>query len=319
MTALRAIRSPDHPILLPRKDDVHWWERNGIFNAGVTTYKDQIILLYRAYDDFRISRLGLANSQDGVHFERYDHPAIDTNPDDEFERIGIEDPRITNIDGTYYIVHTSASYKRVGEIGDVKGSLQNLPWRVRTGMHTTKDFKSFLHWGVILKDIPAKNGSLLPEKIDGAFGLYYRELVNDTDVLKISFTHDFQSWFNTKIITWPKAETWQEFKFGLGSQPIATPAGYLIVYHAVDINNVYRLGLMLFDRQDPAKIIWHQGPILEPEKPYEKKGFIRNVVYTCGAVIVNDTLWIYYGAADKVIGRAVVSMKDVEAAVAQKI
>jgi predicted GH43/DUF377 family glycosyl hydrolase len=89
MTQLRAIRSPHFPILVPRTDNLHWWERNGIFNAGVAEYHDQVLLIYRAYDDYRISRLGLASSKDGVDFKLYDHPIVDTNPYDEFELIGI--------------------------------------------------------------------------------------------------------------------------------------------------------------------------------------------------------------------------------------
>ncbi len=314
MSTLRATRSPDHPILLPRKDDLHWWERNGIFNAGVTSYKDQIILLYRAYDDFRISRLGLANSKDGVHFQLYDHPAIDTDPADEFERIGIEDPRVTKIADTYYIIHTSASYKKIGQVSDI-GPQDYMPWRVRTGMHTTKDFKSFLHYGVISPDIPAKNASLLPEKINGAFTMYYREFTEQGEMLKISFTKDFSSWFGTKVIPWPSQDDWTSLKFGLGSQPIIIPQGFLIVSHGVDLTRTYRLGLMLFDRQDPSRLLWHSGPILEPEMPYEKEGFVPNVVYTCGAIMQNNELWIYYGAADRVVGRAIVPLPQINQAI----
>ncbi len=314
MINLRATRSPNSPILIPRMDNIHWWERNGIFNAGVTEYKGQIVLIYRAYDDYRLSRFGLANSKDGVNFTMYDHPIIDTDPSDEYERIGIEDPRVTKIDDTYYIVHTSASYKRIGEVSDVS-TVDFIPWRVRTGMHSTKDFKSFIHHGVILHDIPSKNSVLLPEKIDGAFCLYYREFIDGNEILKISFTHDFHEWFGTKIVPWPEPEVWQMRKFGLGSQPIKCTMGYLVVSHGVDLNSVYRLGLMLFDANDPSKLIWSAGPILEPEMPYEKEGFIPNVVYTCGAIIKDGELWIYYGGSDRVLGRAVMSMKDVEQAV----
>lgn len=314
MTPLRAVRSPEEPILIPRADNLHWWERNGIFNAGVTEYRDQIILIYRAYDDYRMSRLGLANSRDGVQFKLHDHPIIDTDPADEFERIGIEDPRVTKLDDTYYIVHTSASYKKIGDVSDVSAR-DFIPWRVRTGMHSTKDFKSFIHHGVVLPDIPAKNASLLPEKIDGAFAMYYREFTQQGEILKIAFTKDFTSWFGTKDISWPKKDNWTTLKFGLGSQPLVIPEGYLIVSHGVDTTSAYRLGLMLFDREDPSKLIWHNGPILEPEMPYEKEGFVPNVVYTCGAIICGDELWIYYGGADRVIGRAILQMSDITKAI----
>lgn len=302
-----AVRSPANPILEPRTDDAHWWERNGVFNPGVTEYKGQVMLLYRAYDTFRISRLGLAHSKDGVHFTRYDHPAIDTNPQDPDERLGIEDPRVTKIDDTYYIVHTAASYHVIGTASDISGVMDFVPWRVRIAMHSTKDFKRYIHHDVILPDLPAKNGCLLPEKVNGAFVFYYRQ----HHQLKLSFTKDFVTWFGTEEIAWPTPEPWQKAKFGVGSPPVVTEAGNLMIYHGVDGAGVYRIGLMMFDRQDPARLLWYSDPILEPEMPYEKSGFIPNVVYACGAIIRDNELWIYYGAADRVIGRAILPLEPV--------
>lgn len=306
-----ARREPRYPVIKPRSNDAHWWERNGTFNPGVTEYKNQVILLYRAYDDFFISRLGLAHSKDGVYFEQYDNPAIDTDPSDPDERLGIEDPRITLIDDTYYIVHTVSSYHRVGEGADVKGIKDYIPWRVRVAMHTTKDFHSYKHWDVILPEISAKNACLLPEKINGSFGLYYRENHDEGEVLKLSYTNDFKHWTEPKTIPWPEPKAWQAFKWGTGSQPITTKQGFLMVYHAVDAKQIYRLGLMMLDRKNPARILWYSNAILEPETTYEKKGYVPNVVYSCGALIRNQELWIYYGAADQVIGRAIFPLSSI--------
>jgi predicted GH43/DUF377 family glycosyl hydrolase len=308
---IKATRIPTYPIIQPRTSDQHWWERNGTFNPGVTEYQGKVVLLYRAYDDFRISRLGYAESEDGINFTLRDNPAIDTNPNDPFERLGIEDPRITKLDDTYYILHTSASYHEIGHIPDVRGSFGYIPWRVRVGMRTTKDFISFQNYGVILPDIKAKNAFLLPEKVNGEFAVFYREHTETGETLKVSYSTDFKSWHNTTEITWTKAETWEGFKFGAGSQPIKTEKGWLMVYHAVSNDHVYRLGLMLLDLKDPSKIIWHQGPILEPETDYEKMGFVNNVVYTCGVVQRDNELWIYYGAGDRVIGRATLSLDNI--------
>lgn len=307
----QAVRAPERPLIEPRTENTFWWERNGTFNAGVTEYHDQVVLLYRAYDDFRISRLGLAHSKDGIKFIRYNNPAIDTDPLDPDERLGIEDPRITKIDSTYYIVHTVAAYHAIGHGSDVRGVMDYIPWRVRVAMHTTTNFKQYQHWGVILPEVSAKNACLLPEKIGGKFGLYYRENTDEGETLKLVFSEDLRHWSEPQTIQWPRAEVWQQFKFGIGSQPLATPEGFLIVYHAVDDKQVYRLGLALFDRHDPSQIIWYSNPILEPTTPYEKEGYVPNVVYCCGALIRNQELWIYYGGADKVIGRAVLSLANI--------
>lgn len=307
----QAVRQPERPVIEPRTEATFWWERNGTFNPGVTEYHNQVVLLYRAYDDFRISRLGLAHSKDGITFTRYNNPAIDTDPNDPDERLGIEDPRITKVDDTYYIIHTAASYHGIGHESDVRGVMDYIPWRVRVAMHSTTDFKKYLHWDVILPDVSAKNACLLPEKINGKFGLYYRENTDEGETLKLAYSNDFHQWSEPQTVFWPKASLWQQFKFGTGSQPIATNDGFLMVYHAVDNNQIYRLGLALFDRSDPSKILWYSDPILEPVAPYEKTGYVPNVVYSCGALIRNHELWIYYGGADRVIGRAILPLADV--------
>lgn len=308
-----AVRSPDRPLIVPRTESVYWWESLGTFNPGVSEYKGRVLLLYRAYDKFRISRLGLAHSDNGVDFVQYRHPAIDTDPNDPHERLGIEDPRITYFDGVYYILHSSASYHWIGREADTSGVTDHVPWRVRIGMHTTQDFKRYHHWGIILPDTPAKNACLLPVKVSGQFLLYYREYhpAYQRNILKVALTDDFQNWTEVREIAWPERQIWQGFKFGLGSQPIATPKGYLMVYHAVDESFTYRLGLMMFSRNDPTQMLWYSNVILEPEREYERKGYVPNVVYSCGALVRGDELWIYYGAADQVIGRAIMPLSRI--------
>lgn len=310
----QAHRAPGSPILEARQGEKFWWEENGVFNPGVAEYNSKVLLLYRAYDQFRISRFGLADGTDGINFQTYDLPAVDTDPDDPYERLGIEDARITKLDDTYYILHTSASYHAVHQTGDVHGIMEHLPWRVRVGMRTTKDFKDFKKHGIILPDTPAKNACLLPETIDGAYAVLYRQHQHDPDegeILKLALTHDFVTWHDTRTGVWPKPVEWQQGKFGLGSQPISTPQGFLMVYHAVDAHNTYRLGLLLLDRKDPSHIIWFSSPILEPDLPYEKEGFVPNVVYSCGALLRGQELWIYYGAADHVIARAIMPLNNI--------
>lgn len=284
-----------------------------MFNPGVAEYKDHIVLLYRAYDQLHMSRLGLATSQDGVNFTRYPHPVVNINPADSYEKLGLEDPRIAEIEGTYYILHTAASYYRDKQVGDVIGVGENVPWKVRVAMHTTKDFHSFVHASVILPDLPAKNACLLPTKTsDGLFGLYFRERQGSREILRFAYTPDFVHWLDMREVVWPKTEPWQQFKIGFGSQPIAVQEGFLMVYHAVDRQRVYRLGLLLFDKHDPSRIVWSSSnPILEPKMKYERQGYVPNVVFCCGAVRRADTLWIYYGAADHVIGRAYLSLAGI--------
>lgn len=308
-----AQRSPLGPLLEPRQGEQYWWESHGVFNPGVAEYQGSTLLLYRAYDSSYRSRLGLAESQDGVTFVRDVHPVIDINAADPLELLGLEDPRITQIGDIYYILHTAASHYQNNQTSDVIGVGETIPWKVRVAMHTTKDFRSFVHASAILPEIPAKNACLLPLRDhDGMFGLYLRVRQGSREVLQFARTPDFKQWHDMRDVIWPKIEPWQTYKIGFGSQPIEVTEGFLMVYHAVDEHRVYRLGLMLCDRDDPSRILWSSSnPILEPTMVYERQGYVPNVVFCCGAIRREDELWIYYGGADRVIGRAILSLKGI--------
>jgi len=95
-------------------------------------------------------------------------------------------------------------------------------------------------------------------------------------------------------------EDWEAKKIGAGPPPIETEKGWLLIYHGVDENEVYRAGAALLDLKEPWKVIARlPEPILEPEKHYEKVGDVPNVVFPEGAVLIGDELIVFYGAADK--------------------
>jgi len=111
----------------------------------------------------------------------------------------------------------------------------------------------------------------------------------------------------------PRGDSWESVKIGAGAPPIKTEGGWLLFYHGVDEDMVYRLGVALLDLKNPSIVLKRQEePILEPEKYYELEGIVKNVVFTCGAVEVNNTYYVYYGGGDYVIGVATVKKEDVE-------
>ena len=127
----------------------------------------------------------------------------------------------------------------------------------------------------------------------------------------IAYSDNLVEWYDHKILVTPRKYSWDCSKIGAGAPPIKTEYGWLEFYHGVDENQVYRLGLILFDLEDPSKIIARsREPILEPEEMYELIGDVPNVVFTCGVVEINDTYYVYYGAADKVIGVATVNKRQ---------
>jgi beta-1,2-mannobiose phosphorylase / 1,2-beta-oligomannan phosphorylase len=78
-------------------------------------------------------------------------------------------------------------------------------------------------------------------------------------------------------------------------------------YHGISDDRIYRLGVVLLDLEDPTKIIYRSDePIFEPATPYEVAGKIPNVVFSCGAVLIKNKIFLYYGAADQVIGVATI-------------
>ncbi len=241
-----------------------------------------------------ISHLRLARSKDGINFEIDDTPAISAA--NVFETFGIEDPRISLIDGIYYI-----SYVAVSPLG------------VTTFLISTKDFISFKRHGVIFCP-ENKDAVLFPGKVEGKFYALHRPvspLFKKQDIW-IAESPDLLCWGNHRCLMGPNPGHWDEAKIGAGAPPFRTDSGWLEIYHGVNRKNRYCLGAVLLDGNEPWKIIARaKKPILEPQTGYECDGFFGNVVFSCGLLCVDDIVKIYYGAADTVICYAELSLKEI--------
>lgn len=263
-----------------------------VHNAGITRYNDEILMLFRSHRLNGRSILGLARSNDGHHFSVDPHPFMVPSkeaPFAEYEEYGVEDPRITQIDGEYLI--TYSAYSRHG---------------VRIGLAKTSDWKTVQRVSLITQ-ADYRNTVIFPEKFNG---LYARLDRPHSEIspwsMWISYSPDLRHWGDSKVIMKPEKYHWDEMKIGPGAPPIKTPKGWLNIYHGVFPTmdgSVYRLGVALHDLEDPSKIIgvgdeW----ILQPEEPYEITGYVHNVVFTCGALQMDeDTIRIYWGGADTVM------------------
>jgi predicted GH43/DUF377 family glycosyl hydrolase len=291
---LKLQRSDKNPLLMPSELP---WENNLVFNPGAIKVNDQIYLIYRAMgkNDMH-SRLGLAISSDGIHFERKTEPIYEGNGHPE-EELGIEDARIVNIDGIFYLTYTAVSEDVMGIVDPSwKEQIVKIP---RIGLSATKDFKSFIDYDIILPKLSGKNSSLFPKKINNEFWLLYREGMKAT---YFTTSPDLTSWQKKYFVFEERPGYWDCVRTGIGASPIETEKGWLLFYHGVDKTNTYRLGIMFLDLDDPTKILYRSSePILEPEKDYEKLGHVNNVVFTCGAIEKDDQYFVYYGAADQTI------------------
>jgi len=240
-----------------------------------------------------ISHLRLARSTDGINFEIEDTPAI--GPTNDLESFGIEDPRISRIDGTYYISYVAVS-----------------PFGVTSCLASTKDFKSFERHGVIFCP-ENKDVVLFPERIDGKYYALHRPvspLFKRRDIW-IAESPDLLCWGNHRFLCGPRGGCWDEMKIGASAVPFKIEQGWLEIYHGVDQESRYCLGAVLLDAKQPWKVIARADkPILEPQTDYEIEGFFGNVVFTCGLLYEDDKLKIYYGVADTAICYAELSLEE---------
>ena len=289
------------PLLEPTSN---WWESKQVFNPGATIFEDKIILLYRAVGNDNISRFGLAVSNDGLHFERFDKPIFEGSTINPYERLGVEDPRITKFEDEYLIFYTGASVYPIEEVRQKQNTaFSKTPWRIRTFLTKTKDFKLFSHEEIELH-FDSKDSALFPEKILDKYVLFHRVHPN----MNLIYSDDLKHWGENRVLLGTRTGKWDSERLGVGAPPFKTDKGWLVFYHGVDDQKIYRLGVLLLDLNDPTKVIYRgDEPIFEPEAIYEREGAVNNVVFAGGAVEKDGKYIIYYGAADRVVGGAMIN------------
>lgn len=308
-------RVSNEPILSPQGST---WESAGTFNPAVTTIPTmdsllpsgkyqklgKIVMLYRAQDASGTSRLGYAESSDGIHFTRRPEPVL--SPETDYEKDGgVEDPRLQKFGDTYYLTYTAYNKKNA-----------------QLCLATSRDL---IHWerkGVILPAYKGnwnkgwtKSGAIVPEKIEGKYWMYWLGTAADkTDQMGLSYSTDLLHWTEaTQTPVLPR----RPGKFDSrvvepGPPPILTKQGIVLIYNGADDKLVYRTAVAIFDRNDPRKVLYRSdAPIFAPEKEWEKVGQVPNVVFVEGMVQMEEKkshspdrnyFLFYYGAADKFIG-----------------
>ena len=275
---------------------------NTVFNAACAKYNGQYILLLRIEDLTGRSVFALARSDDGYHFEMEDEPVMAPCMEKgcfmEYEKKGIEDPRITKIDGVYYIMYTAVSSY---------GSLLALA--------KTTDFKTFERMALV-SEPENKDGVLFPEKINGKYARLDRPVAGGIANIWISYSDDLISWGNSKCVMTVRDDHWDSWRIGASSQPIKIDDGWLIIYHGVKATSggpIYRLGAAVLAEDDPSRLMCRSAiPILSPREYYERVGDVNNVVFSCGAILEDDgkELKIYYGASDTSICLATANVNE---------
>ncbi len=294
---MEILRYNSNPILT--KESVPF-KVNSIFNPGAVKIKDKYILACRVELPTGRSSFIMAQSTDGYNFA-VDEELLLTPADHkdcyEYVEWGIEDARITPLDGKYYLTYTGYS--------------KNMPLVI---LAETAEFKEFKIHGPI-SEPSNKDCALFPEKINGYYWKVDRPSAEDRRDIWISRSLDLIHWGNYKNLMNPEPGTWENDKIGASSNPIKTEHGWLMLYHGVrgfGITSIYKLGVVMLDLNEPWKVIGKsKEPILSPDKDYERVGDVSNVVFSNGWIIEDDgSVKIYYSGADMNICVAETSIDD---------
>jgi len=304
-----------NPIIRPGAQP---WTTEAVMNPAAVVLDGRTHLIYRAIGSDGVSRLGYAGSPDGIIFDKHPvRPAyVAQNPRHPARAAqkysptmypsggswgGCEDPRMVCLDGRVYVtvnIFDGWDFIRVATISIAEDDFISGHFGEWSGPYLLSQPKQ-VH----------KNWVIFPEKINGKFAILhsitpkidiaYRDSIED-----IGTTEPFiDSWVGARSSIPVRDGVWDSFLRGAGPPPIKTDHGWLLFYHAHDVKEPsrYKLGAMILDLHDPTKILHRSSaPVLSPDEKYENEGK-PGIVYACGAVVRDGTLFVYYGGADKVV------------------
>jgi predicted GH43/DUF377 family glycosyl hydrolase len=288
------------PIISPRGNG---WESSGTFNPAVVERAGKIVMLYRAQDGKGTSRLGYAESSDGIGFTRRAEPVF--VPAEEYEKDGgVEDPRLVKFDDTYYLTYTGYNKKDA-----------------QLCLATSKDLIRWERKGVILPAYKGrwnvrwtKSGAIVPQKIGGKYWMYFLGTSADNkDQAGLAYSSDLIHWIEATDgpVLPVRPGQFDSRVAEPGPAPIVTEKGIVLIYNGADDKLVYRTGVAVFDRKDPSRLIARShAPVFAPEKEWEKVGQVPNVVFVEGMIRRGNRYWLYYGGADTHIGVAEAAIID---------
>ena len=283
------IRHPANPILVP--DPLNHWEALNVFNPGVVVHNGLFHMLYRAQGLDYVSRIGYAVSLDGVHFNRLRNPIL--APQGALETRGVEDPRITFLSEENRFIMAYTAFSDLGITPRFAESQNLINWQ---------------RVGDLVRGEDNKDHVLFPRKINGKYFSFHRQPPSICSAV----SEDLQEWELKGPVLKPRPTSWDSNRVGAGGVPIETKEGWLVIYHAYDSNHVYRLGSCLLDLESPWKVLYRsEGFFLEPKELWEKKGDVPNVVFSCANPMVDQTIYLYYAGADRMIGLASAELQDV--------
>jgi len=251
---------------------------------------------YRAQGTDRISRIGYAVSDDGVRWNRLREPVL--VPHGPLEMLGVEDPRVTEVEGTFFMGYTAY------------GTDGHREYATTPMFATSEDFITWNRIGPLVRGEDNKDHFLLPKKLGGRYVAFHRRPPS----IWLAESDDLVHWpeEHMRVILSPRPDNWWDTKrVGGNGPPIATEHGWLALYHGYNEEHIYRIGVCLLDIEDPAIVINRPTqPILEPTEEWELYGDVPNIVFSSANPVVGGKVHVYYGAADRVIGLATAPLDE---------
>jgi len=286
-------RCRENPIITP--NPLHAWESKAVFNPGAILIDGAVHLLYRAMSRDNTSVFGYAKSEDGVHVSY-------RSPDPVYVS-GCEDPRLTKIGDRIYMLYTAYDGKHAPRVA--------ITW-----IGVSDFLKQIWHWAppvcISPPGVDDKDACLFPEQFDGNYFIVHRS-GDDIDLARApTLDFDGNTWLEDTRWIMRRKGMWDDKKIGLAAPPVKTEKGWILLYHGISgEDGFYRVGACLLDLKNPIDVIARlDTPVFEPEAEYEKNGIVPNVVFPCGAVVLGERLFVYYGGADKVVCASSVLLAD---------
>lgn len=312
------------------------FEKKAVLNPACLKKGKTVHMFYRAIDLQDVSSIGYCQLSGDKVIKRFDKPIL--FPEFEYEKKGLEDPRIIYFEGKYYLFYTAydgknaliayavstdlINFKKIGLISprisydEAEDIFRESKIRERYTLFEIY-YKEKKGVDVLLWE---KDASIFPERINGKIGLIHRVLpgiqilfFEDFSQLTDEFWRKYLKNLGEYIILDPQYY-FESRNIGGGCPPIKTPEGWLLIYHAVEdtpLGKVYHAAAALLDIENPQKVIGRlREPLFSPKEPWEKEGLVKNVVFPTGAVVEGNRLFIYYGAADTLIAAKSVCLSE---------
>lgn len=289
-----------NPILRPRGDG---WESASVYNPAAVVRDGRVHLLYRAHADDVVSHVGLASSADGFAFDREPEPVL--SPSEDYDRAGCEDPRVSEIDGTYYLTYTG--WDRTTALLCLATSTDLRTWTKHGPLFP--DFDTFRPRDKGFPGPWSKAGAILPTQVDGRWLMYFGE-----GSIWHAWSDDLLVWkpapLDEPVLAPMPPGSFGEMLVEVGPQPLVTSSGLILLLHNAAVRNPdgsvrYSCGQLLISPDQPGQVLAQMSrPWLEPSTYEDTHGLVSNVTFVEGLVCFRDRWFAYYGQSDSTVGVA---------------